>query len=162
MTTGRINQVTTLKAKCQPPRGGRGHYHAATKVATRSVPLFKGTVCPIGTNFGAQRRLPQSRCTDAKLCGAILTGNCRGRTASHDHDGFPIDSTEFWPKAINPQNSHRSGRRSTAHVPELERFVVDRKHKANAADRTYRDTRVGLKLLTGFFKIHPKDVPCPN
>src|ERR1700736_596886 len=98
MTTGRINQVTTLKAKCQPPRGGRVHYHDATKVATRSVPLFKGTVCPIGTNFGAQRRLPQSQCTDAKLCGAILTGNCHGRTASHDHDGFPIDSTEFWPK----------------------------------------------------------------
>jgi hypothetical protein len=117
MTTGRINQVTTLKAKCQPPRGGRVHYHDATTVAARSVPLFKGTLCPIGTNFGAQRRIPQSRCTDAKLCGAILPGNCHGRTASHDPNGFPIDSTEFWPKAIDPQNSLGAGRQSTTRCP---------------------------------------------
>jgi hypothetical protein len=105
MTTGRINQVTTLKA-VRPTAQWQQGYYRMRRIAAGATSASKGSNCPhqIKTSFGPLGRLPQSRglrqTAQGRPSRELPRSGTKGSTTG-------ADSQMFWQNSGQRPSIHR-------------------------------------------------------
>src|ERR1700685_2918600 len=116
MTTGRINQVTTLRPRgpSRPQRGRRADYQgrrneSATTNTVQTSPSDRPAM--IRHSFISPQATPtRPRPRGSGRVGGLPRELNQMETEPHIRDGFSNDSADCWPEAIDPPDTFSSER----------------------------------------------------